>query len=150
MNAGTTFTLFFPALTNEALRSIAAAPRPGRGQTSILVIEDDEMNLNFIKETLEQEKFLVTATTNPLSGLELFRDGNVSFSLIITDVIMPIISGHELISRIREIKPDQRILTITGSADVGDREAGRPGNLVLRKPFDSAALISNVRQALSE
>jgi two-component system cell cycle sensor histidine kinase/response regulator CckA len=150
LNAGTTFTLFFPAITNEALHSIAAAPVRGRGQATILVIEDDEMNMNFIKETLEQENFLVTATTNPLSGLELFRNGSDRYTLIITDVIMPIISGHELVSRIREIKPEQRILTITGSADALDREAGRPGSLVLRKPFDSAALISNVRQALSQ
>lgn len=149
LNAGTTFTLFFPALTNEDLRSIAAAPVRGRGQAAILVIEDDEMNLNFIKETLEQEKFLVTATTNPLSGLELFRDGSDGFSLVITDVIMPIINGHELAARIREIRPEQRILTITGSAESDDRNTGRPGSMVLRKPFDSAALIANVRQALA-
>lgn len=148
LNAGTTFTLFFPALSNEALRSIAAAPIRGRGQPAILVIEDDEMNLNFIKETLEQEKFSVMATSNPLSGLELFRDGSDRFSLVITDVIMPIINGHELVSRIREIKPEQKILTITGSADADDREAGRPGGVVLHKPFDSAALIANVRQAM--
>ncbi len=149
VNKGTTFTLYFPALDMDVTRRFYAGGGQLRPNQKILVIEDDQMNLNFIKDTLEREKFSVTATQNPLAALDLLRNSKDSFSLVITDLRMPLMTGDELIGKIREIKPDQRVIVITGNAAFEEEERGKYlENPLLRKPFDSATLLSNVKRVI--
>jgi two-component system cell cycle sensor histidine kinase/response regulator CckA len=145
---GTTFTLFFPVSSADSLRQYTFIERRVQKNKTVLVVDDDEMNLNIIKDTLEREQYKVLATTNPRLALEMFNSGRDRIALVITDILMPNIDGHELAHQILKIKPEQRILTITGNSELRDYPVMSHEYPILKKPFDSATLINNVKRVL--
>ncbi|HYA87199.1 MAG TPA: ATP-binding protein [Nitrospirota bacterium] len=145
---GTTFTLFFPVSSADSLRQFAFIDRKFQKNKTILVIDDDEMNLNVIKDILEREQYNVLATTNPRLALDIFNSGKDTIALVITDILMPNIDGYELAHQILKIKPEQRILTITGSGEPREIIDASHEYPILKKPFDSATLMNNVKRVM--
>ncbi|MGE5300028.1 MAG: sigma-54-dependent transcriptional regulator, partial [Acidobacteriota bacterium] len=102
----------------------------------ILVAEDEEITLNNIVESLQEEGYEVVGTKDGLDALARTEKGN--FDVLITDIKMPGLTGLELLSKIKERSPETEVIIITGFGSIGSAvEAMKTGSYdYITKPFD--------------
>ena len=130
------------------MESPVRGPSPGHG--TILIAEDEAAVRVFLLTTLRRAGYTVLEAKDGAEALETLGASPSPIDLIVSDVVMPRVSGHELSDRARTISPRSKILFISGS--IGD-EAARRGTLddgmrVLRKPFGPGELLAEVRDIL--
>jgi PAS domain S-box-containing protein len=148
---GTTFKLYIPAATRVSPASAPppAEAAPGAGQGTILVVEDDVMVRTVTQAMLETLGYTVLVASSPLAALSVCERREVKIDLLITDVVMPDMTGPELRDRTREIRPELNVLFISGyasSALISTPDA--PEVQVLPKPFSLSALAQATRNAM--
>jgi CheY-like chemotaxis protein len=119
----------------------------GSGQ-HILIVDDEESVLKFLKQLLERLGYVVTAIANPLDALDQFEP--CRFDLVITDLRMPQMSGHAFGSRILELEPTTPVIMITGAANHLDISAAYARGFaeVVFKPWDLVAFTAAVAKAM--
>jgi two-component system, OmpR family, response regulator VanR len=78
----------------------------------ILLIDDEEQIREFLKDFFEDRDYNVETAFDGLAGFEKFKAG--SYDLVVCDMIMPNMIGNEVLRRIKEIKPDQKVIMMTG------------------------------------
>jgi signal transduction histidine kinase/ActR/RegA family two-component response regulator len=148
---GTTVSLYLPRTTAEARakRTVQAEAReeamhvPG---ARILLVEDDPRVRTATVEALEDLDYKPTACANGADAMEAFD--REEFDLVISDVIMPEISGPDLVRMLRAQRPDIAVLFVTGYVGEGESE-DLAGYELLRKPFTVNSLAAAVASALS-
>ncbi|MEW6585093.1 MAG: PAS domain S-box protein [Nitrospirota bacterium] len=144
---GSTFSIYLPV----SLKSVAAPARratTASGDAGILVIDDEEEVLGLIRDILETHGYRVTLSANPLSALDIAKKMGGELQLVITDIVMPLMNGKELIENLKAIKPDIRVIAISAYSD---EIIGRDSLIVdafLQKPFEGAGLLAEVRRIL--
>jgi len=117
----------------------------------ILVIDDNEEILVTLKNFLRKKNYAVASATNGLDGLKLFESAANEFDLVITDLVMPNISGVAVISIIKKRNPNVPIIAITGYGEQPEalaREAH--ADIVMEKPFKLNKLIKTIQKLLDE
>jgi two-component system, chemotaxis family, chemotaxis protein CheY len=120
---------------------------------SILVVDDVEAFARLIADTLRQAGHAVTCANNGRDAVVLLP--KLRFDVVITDIIMPVSNGFELIDEVKRVQPEARILAISGggklySADACLQSAEQSGtNAVLLKPFGPAELLDAVERLFS-
>jgi CheY-like chemotaxis protein len=104
------------------------------------VVEDEPLVREVITVFLEEDTHHVTVAVNGRDGLEKFRAGE--FDVVLTDRAMPEMNGDALALAIREVKPRQPVVLLTGFGDLMARTGEKPAgvDLVVGKPFTLAAL----------
>jgi PAS domain S-box-containing protein len=145
---GSRFTIYFPAVTDAA-----ELPRPETvltdgplGRETLLLVEDDPMVRSLAVEALKLKGYRVLDAGDGREALQLAESAG-RIDLLITDVVMPRMTGRELADRLRATAPSMRVLFMSGyPGSLGD-QLGRNVDL-LEKPFTSLTLVSRVRQAL--
>jgi two-component system cell cycle sensor histidine kinase/response regulator CckA len=151
---GSTFTVYLP--TVEGLGS-APAPEPpnatatgGARSGTILVVEDDGGVRRFASRVLEGAGYRVLAASGGVEALAV--SNREALSLLLTDVVMPGMSGREVAGRIALAQPGIRVLYMSGHTDKGIVVQGVlvAGVHYLAKPFTSVELIAAVDEALAE
>lgn len=117
---------------------------------NILIAEDDESMLNFLTMALSKNGHSVTARRNGMEALEAL-DGSNSFDLLLTDIVMPGMDGIELAQRAGNLKPEMKVMFITGFAAVAMAgQSAQPSNArVLSKPFHLNDLVKQVDSLLA-
>src|SRR5205085_12671689 len=114
-----------------------------RGHETLLLVDNDGMVLSLAETVLTSAGYKVWAAASGPRGLELFHQSAAEIDLIITDLVMPNMSGRELIDRIRFLSPAKPILSISGyvrpSGDENEDE------FYLRKPYTVQELLRKVR-----
>jgi CheY-like chemotaxis protein len=111
----------------------------------VLVVDDEEPVRGFQRRVLETDGYQVLEASNGLEGLDLLAAGS-AVHLLIADLDMPVLSGDEMVSRIRAIRPDLPVLYVTGNIDrLMDARPLWEGEAFLEKPFTAAGL----REAVS-
>ena len=148
---GTTVRLFFRRADRDAEvpasgGKIGDELRRGRGQATVLVIDDDEAVRHFIAASLEEYGHEVIEAADGVDGIERF--GASRPDLVIIDYIMPGLSGAEVAAHIVATKPDQAILFVSGYSETDEIRKVAPSANILFKPFRAAALEEAVRRAL--
>jgi len=148
VNEGTTFTVYLPvsATATPAVRMQGALPV--HGNETILLVDDDESVLNYIKAELEKNGYKVIATTNPMSAIDAYGKMSREIALVITDIVMPLIDGRELMKRVAEINPKARFLTISAYSQHREQGDDISPDIFLQKPFDAREVLSSVRRIL--
>ncbi|GAB4489614.1 MAG: hypothetical protein OHK006_21480 [Thermodesulfovibrionales bacterium] len=145
---GSVFEIFLPAsdhIMNDVQRILDGA---SAGSETVLVVDDEEYMLSFMKGVLEQRGYTVIGTENPVNALEIFRKSFRGIDLVITDIIMPLVNGREIASHFRDIKPEIRIIGVSGH-DFGTLDPDRREfDALLGKPFDGRSLLGAVRKLL--
>ncbi|MEW6215784.1 MAG: PAS domain S-box protein, partial [Nitrospirota bacterium] len=116
------------------------------GQENILVVDDEEDVLDFIKDILETHGYKVLPVNNPITAIDIFKKSSGEIELVITDIIMPLMEGKELIRNLRAIKPDIKIIAISGYTDEVISKDKMMIDEFLRKPFEGSLLLSIVRR----
>lgn len=84
----------------------------------ILALDDNIRILSIIKKALDKDKYVVVTYSHPGDALEYFRNTNIKYDLIMTDIEMPVMSGHEFIKEIKNIDPDIRTIGMSGSKNI--------------------------------
>ncbi|HVR08686.1 MAG TPA: PAS domain-containing protein [Thermoanaerobaculia bacterium] len=150
---GAVFKLYFPRVGVEEASAAADGEAPAmlpRGAETVLLVEDDELLRDFLRLLLEQAGYTVFCETSAASALER-APGAAAIDLVLTDVVMPGMSGPELAARLAAILPAARVLYMSGyTADViARRSLLPPGAPFLEKPFSEDQLLRTVRQVLT-
>ncbi len=149
---GTTFKIYLPR-SAEVAESVTcgrdSGPMPRGGET-ILVAEDDEAVRNLTIRVLEQTGYTVLGSPNPEDALEQARRHPGDVHLVLTDVVMPQMSGRELAERITQTRPGVKVLYMSGYTDdiIVRHDVLDPGIEFIQKPFLPSSLVRRVREAL--
>ena len=147
--AGTTFRIYFPAVSADALRVPAAAsPVGGERETTILVVDDEPAVLAVTARILRKHGYATLEAGTHEKALSLATSQD--FQLLLTDSVMPGMSGTTLAERIAEFKPGVPVLHMSGyDAGTLSPERIRDGELAfLQKPFTAQALLDKVHAVL--
>ena len=150
---GATFTMYLPRLSAEA-RQVPSAPvveRPRSGHGAILLVEDQEAVRRLIAHVLLSSGYHVIEAKSGSQALALPDSQVRSIDLLITDVVMPGISGRELATRLTARREGLRVLFISGYASNAIVHQGvlDPGVAFLQKPFSPAQIAARVGEILS-
>ncbi|MGC9194666.1 MAG: PAS domain S-box protein [Syntrophobacteraceae bacterium] len=150
--SGAVFDVFFPRVEGySAPEASQAAPDSiGCGSERILLVDDEELLTELVKEMLESIGYEVTALTESKKALELFQAKPGLFDLVITDMTMPNLTGKDLAEEILKIRADIPVLLCTGFSDIlNDKLASEAGiREVLMKPFAMGDLVKAIGRAL--
>jgi PAS domain S-box-containing protein len=148
---GTTFTLFFPEGTGDEERQIHDILRNLDKQIgTILVVEDNPMVLNMIREILEGAGHRVITADEPLKALEIVKTIKDTINLLVSDVVMPQMNGPELYDRITLLQPELKVLFMSGYAGIVSAHKGhlKEENNFISKPFTMQAFLRKVSDAM--
>jgi len=118
---------------------------PVQALPTVLVVDDEEPVRRVERRVLEEDGYQILEATNGVEGVDLLT-GDTVVDLLIADLDMPVLSGDEMVRRIRAIRPDLRVLYVTGNIDqLMDARPLWEGEAFLEKPFSAAGL----REAVS-
>jgi PAS domain S-box-containing protein len=120
------------------------------GTETILLVEDDEMVRNLVRETLEREGYKLMDAADPIEARRIADTYRGDIQLMITDVVMPKVSGRELAQQLAGRRPSMKVLYMSGYTDNAIVNSGLLAREVafLQKPFTPAALANKVREVL--
>ncbi len=148
---GTTFKIYFPWAGERAQRS-AAAPvaRPRQGTETVLVVEDAAAVRTVMRQGLERYGYTVLEAPDGDTALQLAAKHHGPIHLLLTDVVMPGVSGPQLADQLVRLRPGIKVLYASGYSDDAIIHHGilEPGIAYLQKPFTRDALALKVREVL--
>ena len=145
---GTIFHLYFPVTVQQKQEKGSGQELElQQGSETILYVDDNEMLAKLTEKMLEQMGYDVTVKTDSLEALQLFMTNVEKFDLIITDQIMPNLTGKELIQKIKKLRPDIPTILCTGySTRVNEKDAKESGiSAFLMKPMEGTELSRTIR-----
>jgi DNA-binding response OmpR family regulator len=111
-------------------------------------VDDEPDVLSYIKDTLDAHGYKTLATDSPLYAQELFQKMPSSIDLVITDLLMPLMSGTELSKQLRSISSTVKVIGISGFSGGTFVHDARYLDALIKKPFDSAKLLWTIRSVL--
>jgi two-component system, cell cycle sensor histidine kinase and response regulator CckA len=151
---GSTFRIYLPAASGEpaAWPEAQSGARLGaeRGDERLLVCEDEPVIRSLVARMLGERGYRVIEAAGPADAIRIIRSGGAGFDLLITDVVMPGMSGPALAREVRSLQPEMRVMFMSGYSDSRhalDLELPA-GSVFLQKPFTAEELGRKVREAL--
>jgi CheY-like chemotaxis protein len=151
---GSRFKVYLPAADEphtepqEALKG--AVPR-GRGEL-ILIVDDETPVRETAQQVLEAHGYRVVTAANGAAALQMFVQHRDEVQLVLTDIMMPIMGGPNLIRSLRILEPKVRVIAMSGLDSTFDREERDTLGVqeIVTKPFEAQALLSIVHRAINE
>lgn len=152
MGEGTCIDVYFPRVMTEIDSSADASSGtpPLRGHETILLVEDDESVRLLIRDELCKLGYRVVEARNGIEACLVATPYIGKLQLLLTDIVMPGMSGTELARHLRVIKPELSILFISGYEDDVGIGVGDTAMAYLQKPFTTEALVGTVRHLLDQ
>lgn len=151
---GTTFKIYLPRVPEAMeIETVCDEPRSvPRGHETILLVEDEDMVRNLCKEVLEAYGYTVVPAANGEDALRVCEESDGPTDLLITDVVMPQMSGRELAQRVAALRPDTKVLYMSGFTDDAVVRHGvlDDGICFIQKPFSPDALALKARSILDQ
>ena len=147
---GTTFNVYFPLSREAPLASVPELPAPrGNGQ-EILVVDDEEQVAAYVSARLRHFGYHPFVFHDPRQALASFLETPARFSVVVTDLTMPHLTGLDLLKKIRQLRPSLPVIIITGySRDLaGEKLEAISRCIVLQKPFSGEELGLALRTVL--
>jgi PAS domain S-box-containing protein len=153
-NAGTCFKIYLPRQVGviDTRRAENANEMPLGGGETVLLVEDELSIMNMVRLMLEKLGYQVLSAATPQKALDLAAECNGHIELLVTDVVMPQMNGHELAARLITRYPSIKTLFISGyTADaIAHRGMLNEGIHFMPKPFSKRELAAKVRDALED
>lgn len=149
--SGTTFCILLPMAEETMSKPASDESNAGlRGHETVVVVEDEGAVRTLVKITLESYGYQVILASNGREALELMRSNPDRIKILITDMIMPGMSGRDLAAEARELIPTLRIIYMSGYTDEALSRFGLQGTQeqFVQKPFTPLSLVRKVRTNL--
>src|SRR5205807_6259402 len=149
---GTTFRIYLPRIEGVAEAIVpgkAQEPLP-RGSETLLLVEDDAGVRKLAKTTLQTQGYTVLEAAQGEDAVRLSGQHEGLIHLMVTDMVMPEMSGRELAERLKPLRPNMKVLLMSGYTDKAMLHHGEmdPGAAFLQKPFTPQTLARKVREVL--
>ncbi len=151
---GTTFHIYFPRMAgtvSEKAPGRAPAPVKTGGRESILLVEDEEIVRGMLADLLRAEGYTIMAAKHGPEAIEMAAQHAGPIDLLVTDMLMPDMTGGELATRLLATRPNLPVLYVSGYSDEEARGFGNfegPAQF-LQKPFRPDVLLARVREILN-
>jgi CheY-like chemotaxis protein len=148
---GTTFKVYFPRVASAVDVADVAHPLATlRGTETILLVEDNEQVRTVALGILERSGYRVIVARSAAEALLLCENERATVDLLVTDVVMPQMSGAELAKRLASLRPETKVLYMSGYTDDSVLRHGvlESGIAFLQKPFTPESLANKVREVL--
>jgi len=151
---GTTFRVYFPVTTHGAPEPAASVEGDPTiwptGSETVLVVEDEESVRGFVQRSLEQQGYHVLRAAHGTEALAVSDTHQGIIHLLLTDVVMPAISGPELAAQLRTRRPAMKVVFMSGYSSDAIAHQGRlaPDSTFIEKPVSPGRLARVVRQVL--
>jgi two-component system, cell cycle sensor histidine kinase and response regulator CckA len=150
---GATFEIYLPQVT-ETLSKADVEAKPAaipRGSETILVVEDEPDVRDLACEFLKVSGYSVLEARNGLEAVELLARHSGTIHLVLSDMVMPKMGGAELAERLRTIRPDTKVVLMSGYSEYfnGPRDQNASPAVILQKPFSRSSLVEKIREVLS-
>jgi len=153
LGQGTTVKIYFPRIEGDPdpVETEQKLPEAVGGSETILMVEDNEAVRKAARFILQRNGYSVLETCDAEEALQALGQHSGLIHLMITDVVMPGMSGPELVNHIGPFQPGMKVLYVSGYTErnIPDRRVLEGGEAFLRKPFSLEALLGKVRQVLS-
>jgi two-component system cell cycle sensor histidine kinase/response regulator CckA len=150
--AGSVFTMYFPVASASAVGGAASSPATGLhdgARETILLVEDEDAVRVIVSTVLRRQGYHVLEAATPTVAISIFARHNGAINMLLTDVVMPEMSGPALAQRLIGLRPELRVLFISGYADVAMQPQFGGANVgFLSKPFQASVLTARVAQLL--
>jgi signal transduction histidine kinase/CheY-like chemotaxis protein len=149
---GTVFKIYIPSVAAavEAPPEVGAETAAGPASGTILLVEDEEQVRNLARTMLTNEGYQVIDCASSADALRLVRERTANIDLLLTDIVMPHMSGLDLAREVLAADPRIRLLFMSGYTGTSVTEQGMitAGAPFIQKPFTATSLREKVRQAL--
>jgi len=119
---------------------------------TVLVVEDEDIVRDLVCEVLEDQGYNVICARDGVEALTMAEECDGPIHLLVTDVIMPHMNGHELAGKLSQLRPDMKVLYVSGYSDneIGDHGLLDPRYELLQKPFTPQTLARKIREVIHE
>ena len=148
---GSTFRIFLPRAALSPVPKTDTQPIAHNcGSETILLVEDEQQILDLAQRLLKKQGYTVLSASTPQAALDLIAHHPSRIHLLITDVVMPGMNGHELKQRLEAMQPGLQTLFMSGyTADIiADQGVIAAGLDFIQKPFDNKELVQKVQTLL--
>ncbi len=149
---GAKFTIYLPSSGEDEIENVEEQPPPvtTRGGETLLLVEDEDNVRKMLGLMLRAKGYRVIEAENGAEAIDLFEQAEHAIQLVVTDVVMPRISGRKLVENLRTVQPDIHVLYMSGYTDDAIVRQGilEPNFHFLQKPFLPAQLAAKVREVL--
>ena len=159
LGVGSTFELWFPRAPDGTIapppaRAPVSSPPRGNGET-VLVVEDADGMRDLVVEILERAGYAVLSANSGDEAVRIVLETRERIALVVTDIVMPKMSGRTLAGRLRQIRPELRVLLMSGYETATEARAREPVASdrrlpLIEKPFTEDALLARVRDVLAQ
>jgi signal transduction histidine kinase/ActR/RegA family two-component response regulator len=154
LGKGTTFEIYLPLASGPASKTEAEAKQAAlrRGSETILVVEDEAGVRELAGQFLKAQGYTVLEAKDGIEALEIAARHEGTIHVTLTDMIMPRMSGTELVKRLKAIRPDMKAAYMTGYAEYatcGNESSSNQQSSILQKPFSSTSLADMIRVVLA-
>ncbi|MFZ5952981.1 MAG: response regulator, partial [Candidatus Rifleibacteriota bacterium] len=149
---GATFRIFFSRITEEKpATEKLESHEANKGCERILLVEDESALLEVTEEMLSHHGYNVFSTTSPAEALKKANSGE-SFHILVTDVIMPEMTGNDLAREIKKNNPEIKIVFMSGytSNMISSNNTGQEGYFFVQKPFSAKQLVETIKASLEK
>ena len=151
LDRGTTFSIYLPSMEMEETSEVATSgDMPAFGTETILLVDDEELVIALGNQMLTLAGYTVLKARNGKQALEIYREKKDNISLIILDLIMPVMGGSQCMKEILKVNPNAKILLSSGYTADGPTkqsvEARAKGSVV--KPYKAKEILRTIRRVL--
>jgi CheY-like chemotaxis protein len=154
LDEGSSFTVYLPRVQADLEPVWESGPVPASpgGSETVLVVEDEEAVRHLLSRVLRSKGYGVLVAQNGNDAVAIAADRAERIDLIVTDVVMPDLSGPALVTQLRQSRPGLRVLYITGYAEeaIGSHGSIGTSSALLEKPFTANQLAHKVREVLAQ
>jgi signal transduction histidine kinase len=151
---GSTFRIYLPleSAPVDSSRTLLTPVEKSDNFETVLVVEDEDIVRELVCEVLEDQGYNVLCARDGIEALVLAEEFDGPIHILVTDVIMPNMNGHELAGKLSGLRPDMKILYVSGysDTDIGDHGVLDPRYELLQKPFTPQTLARKVRDVIHE
>jgi CheY-like chemotaxis protein len=152
LGKGTTFKVYLPQVDDEvaARDESKTVVSTKRGSETVLLVEDEEMVRKLASELLEESGYVVMSAGGGEEAINFANQHKDRIDLLITDVVMPKISGKEVAAQLKKIHPETKVLFMSGYTDEAIVHHGIVDSDIafIQKPFSQNALAQKIREVL--
>jgi PAS domain S-box-containing protein len=151
LGEGSTFTVVLPAAEGrpDAAEPGRAVPRGRKAGARVLLVEDDRAARHALEALLRDEGYTVVSAATGAEAERLWHERPHAIDVVLTDAVMPRMSGPELVHRLRAANPDVKVIFMSGhTPETVLQHGGVEGTAFLQKPFEFDDLLARIRELL--